>query len=215
MSNKRRQFIDRLLRISEINQQLLDIGDKGRQPAFTKRIKLVQMGTAQFNMPPNVPVAAPRHNCKILVIDKLSNRYSSEGHREVQKFAEKSQSVQSTVQKSEVRSHRRMLEKRKSTDSQVDPEYQVNFVSPIEMELKSHITKHVQEYCKRPQSCQKARTATSSKTLMKSDVDGQSLFSVDINGKNMLSGKSIKFNRANTLNFEKDKKTEEERRAKI
>ena len=31
----------------------------------------------------------------------------------------------------------------------------------------------------------------------------------------MLSGKSIKFNRANTLNFEKDKKTEEERRAKI
>lgn len=46
MTSKRREFIDRLLRISELNEELLQFSDKNRQPAFTKRIKLVQMGKA-------------------------------------------------------------------------------------------------------------------------------------------------------------------------
>lgn len=57
------------------------MGDKTRQPAFTKRIKLVQMGKAEFNMPLQPPASQlPKHNCKILVIEKQTSRYHSEHH---------------------------------------------------------------------------------------------------------------------------------------
>lgn len=81
MTTRRREFIDRLLRISELNEELLELGDKNRQPAYTKRIKLVQMGKAEFNLPIQPQQASiPKHNCKILVIDRPFNRYNSEKH---------------------------------------------------------------------------------------------------------------------------------------
>lgn len=78
MTTRRREFIDRLLRISELNDELLELGDKNRQPAYTKRIKLIQMGKAEFNLPLQPPPpSVPRHNCKILVIDRPIIRNSS------------------------------------------------------------------------------------------------------------------------------------------
>lgn len=39
------------------------------------------MGKAEFNMPPCAPaVLAPKHNCKILFVDRPASRYTSEGH---------------------------------------------------------------------------------------------------------------------------------------
>ena len=53
-------------------------GDKSRQPAFTRRIRLVQMGKAELNLPINENLVAPNnHNCKILVIDKRPQRYQT------------------------------------------------------------------------------------------------------------------------------------------
>jgi hypothetical protein len=52
MSGKRKEFLSRLLRISEINEELVELNDKSaKQPAFTRRIKLFQMGQCQINLP--------------------------------------------------------------------------------------------------------------------------------------------------------------------
>ena len=78
MTSKRREFIDRLLRISEINEELLEFSEKNKQPATTKRIKLVQMGKAEFNLPsPSTSIHPSKHNCKVLVVDRHPPRYHS------------------------------------------------------------------------------------------------------------------------------------------
>lgn len=76
MNAKRKEFVDRLLRISELNQELIEIDTKYKQPVYTRRINLVKMGKAELNLPTNNS-PSPQRNCKILVIDKTRERYKS------------------------------------------------------------------------------------------------------------------------------------------
>jgi hypothetical protein len=78
MNAKRKEFVDRLLRISELNQELIELDTKYKPPVYTRRINLIKMGKAEVNLPLNPP--SPKRNCKILVIDKTTERYKSAQH---------------------------------------------------------------------------------------------------------------------------------------
>lgn len=81
MNAKRKEFVDRLLRISELNQELIQIDTKYKQPVYTRRINLVKMGKAELNLQMNNS-PSPKRNCKILVIDKTTERYKSAQHNQ-------------------------------------------------------------------------------------------------------------------------------------
>lgn len=59
------------------------------------------------------------------------------------------------------------------------------------------------------------KVATSVKSIMHSQEDNEVYGPSHQNGHNMLSGKSIKLSRSNTLSFDRDRKTEEDRKVKI
>lgn len=77
--------------------------------------------------------------------------------------------------------------------------------------------KNPEEIPKRPQTSYKnpRRIANSVKNIYLNDSDTQSLNSPHITKNSGINGKSLKFHRSNTMNFEKDKKAEDERKAKI
>ena len=94
-----------------------------------------------------------------------------------------------------------MIEKRKSTDSYLEQEYQVNFIKPVEYEAKKMYVKKNEEY-RRPQtSCNPKSASISTKALFKGNIYGESIFESKNKEKNGLSGNSIKFSKAKALNF--------------
>ncbi len=61
------------MRISELNDELINIGEKGnKQPAFAKKIKLVQMNPCNINLPESYSSTNNPEKAygKILVINK-------------------------------------------------------------------------------------------------------------------------------------------------
>jgi hypothetical protein len=65
-----------LLRISELNEELMEIADRStKQPAYAKKIKLVQMNPNNINFPDskNLSNNPEKIHGKIMVISKHSN----------------------------------------------------------------------------------------------------------------------------------------------
>lgn len=60
---------------------MTQLDTKYKQPVFTRRINLVKMGKAELNLQMNNS-PSPKRNCKILVIDKTTERYKSAQHNQ-------------------------------------------------------------------------------------------------------------------------------------